>query len=196
MHIDTASKKYALIVATARDLFWKYGFKRVSVEELCAKANVSKMTFYKFFPNKVELAKAVFTSESEAGLQKFKNILREKNTPAITIKKMVQLKLDGTADISKDFLHDFYEDNNEGLKDFVVQTSHAAWLQIVEEIRVAQSQKIFTSAIKPELLIHVTQAMGLLVTDNKLLDLYVSPHELIGELTHLLAYGLAADANE
>lgn len=196
MPAETANKKRALLIATARDLFWKHGFKRVSIEEICAKANVSKMTFYKFFPNKIELAKTVFSSESDAGLEKFKSILREKNSPLETLQKIVQLKLNGAEAISKDFLQDFYNDNDEGLKDFVMETSRKAWLQIVEEIREAQRHNLFTNRIRPELLIHVTQSLGSLVTNQELLNYYTNPRELIGELTHLMAYGLTADTDK
>ncbi|MBN2410872.1 helix-turn-helix transcriptional regulator, partial [candidate division KSB1 bacterium] len=41
---------------TAKELFFKYGIRRVTIEEICKKARVSKMTFYKFFQNKIELA--------------------------------------------------------------------------------------------------------------------------------------------
>lgn len=190
---DTTSKKYSTIVTTARELFWKHGFRRVSIEELCVKAQVSKMTFYKFFPNKIELAKEVFRRESQLGVSNFKNILHEQNSPAETLKKIVQLKLEGASEISAEFLHDFYEDNSEGLKDFVVEISRSSWLQIVEEVRDAQRKKIFTNAIKPELMIYLSQAMGSLVTNHELLAHYSSPHQLISELTHLMAYGISAE---
>jgi AcrR family transcriptional regulator len=195
MATEIVSKKHAVILSTARDLFWKHGFKRVSIEELCLKAKVSKMTFYKFFPNKIELAKRVFINESEAGLKKFKSILRENNPPAETLKKIVQLKLDGSSEISKDFLLDFYGDNNEGLKDFVMQASRTAWLKVIEEIREAQRQQLFTSSIKPELLMHFTQAIGSLITNKELLEYYANAHDLISELTYLMAYGLEAKSN-
>ena len=47
------------IVKTAKELFWKFGIKRVTIEEICREANVSKMTFYKFFSNKNELLHTV-----------------------------------------------------------------------------------------------------------------------------------------
>jgi len=49
--------KYQAIFKTGKVLFWKHGIKRVTIEEICTEADVSKMTFYKFFPNKIELAK-------------------------------------------------------------------------------------------------------------------------------------------
>lgn len=193
MTADPSSKKYSAIVSTAKNLFWKHGFKRVSIEELCVHAKVSKMTFYKFFPNKVELAKTVFMKESEAGLKKFRSILHEAIPSTDKLKKIVQLKVEGFNDISNDFLQDFYEDDNEGLKNFVVEASRTAWLKLIDDIRDAQRQHIFTDAIKPELLVHLTQVMASLVTNKELLSCYNNPRELIGELTHMMAYGLTPE---
>jgi AcrR family transcriptional regulator len=50
-------QKLREILIAAKELFWKHGFKRVSIEEVCREANVSKMTFYKHFKNKIELIK-------------------------------------------------------------------------------------------------------------------------------------------
>ncbi len=51
--------KYQAILKTAQTLFWKHGIKRVSVQEICKTAGTSKMTFYKFFDNKIALAKTI-----------------------------------------------------------------------------------------------------------------------------------------
>jgi AcrR family transcriptional regulator len=68
------NKKVKSIMETARDLFWKHGLKRVSIEEICQKSGVSKMTFYRHFDNKTELAKAVFDNVINDSIQKFKAI--------------------------------------------------------------------------------------------------------------------------
>jgi len=41
------NQKYNQIIDTSKKLFWKYGIKRVTIEEICREAGVSKMTFYK-----------------------------------------------------------------------------------------------------------------------------------------------------
>jgi AcrR family transcriptional regulator len=53
------STKYEDILNTGKTLFWKHGVRRVTIEEICREADVSKMTFYRFFPNKIELAKTL-----------------------------------------------------------------------------------------------------------------------------------------
>ncbi|MBN1927463.1 MAG: helix-turn-helix transcriptional regulator, partial [Prolixibacteraceae bacterium] len=47
------------ILQSAKKLFWKYGIRKVSIDEICREAGVSRMTFYRLFKNKIELAKVV-----------------------------------------------------------------------------------------------------------------------------------------
>jgi AcrR family transcriptional regulator len=58
-----------------RKLFWKYGFRRVSVDEICREAGVSKMTFYRAFEDKQDLAKTIFRKVAEEGVKQFIEIL-------------------------------------------------------------------------------------------------------------------------
>ena len=73
------NKKYMAIIQTSRELFWKYGFRRVTIDEICREAKTSKMTFYRFFPNKLELARTVFDMVADEGLRKFREILKEES---------------------------------------------------------------------------------------------------------------------
>ena len=70
------NSKKKQIVNTARELFWKHGFRRVSVEELCREANVSKMTFYKHFRNKDELVKFIIDTLTGTAMKKYREIMQ------------------------------------------------------------------------------------------------------------------------
>ena len=50
-------KKQQAIIETAETLFQRFGFKRVTVNEICQESGVSKMTFYKYYKNKTDLIK-------------------------------------------------------------------------------------------------------------------------------------------
>ena len=178
-------------MATGRDLFWKHGFKRVSIEEICLKAKASKMTFYRFFPNKIELAKAVFDQVANEGLQKFKSVLNEDTTSSEKIRKMMLLKMDGTHNISKEFLQDFYNDRELGLKEYIEEKTRQSWNEILNDFKQAQEKGWFRSDMKPEFLFYFSQKMGELVVDENLMKLYSTPQELLLELTNFFAYGIS-----
>ena len=91
----SSNPKYLQILHTGRKLFWKFGFKRVSIEEICKEAGVSKMTFYKHFPNKLELLKVVFDEIFEQALEKF-SVLEDKSIAADDkLKLIISLKSSG-----------------------------------------------------------------------------------------------------
>ena len=50
-----AEQNFKNITATAKSLFFSYGFDRVTVDDICAQANVSKSTFYTHFSSKQDL---------------------------------------------------------------------------------------------------------------------------------------------
>lgn len=61
------------IVEAARKLFGKYGYKRVSVEEIAKEANVTKRTVYSYFKSKEEILKYFLNEE----VQNMKKIVEE-----------------------------------------------------------------------------------------------------------------------
>ncbi len=62
------------IVRTAEELFTRHESKRVTVEEICRQAHISKMTFYKHFANKVALVRHIRDVYVEEGFRKFDEI--------------------------------------------------------------------------------------------------------------------------
>ena len=45
------------VIEAARELFHQFGFKKVSMDEIAAKAGVTKKTIYMYFSSKEELLK-------------------------------------------------------------------------------------------------------------------------------------------
>ena len=57
--------KKEIVIETARDLFNKYGYKKVSMDEVAIKSNVTKKTIYTYFKDKEELFRYFITEELE-----------------------------------------------------------------------------------------------------------------------------------
>ncbi len=86
-------KKEGDILRTAEELFMQFGYDRVSVEEICREASVSKVTFYKYFKNKFGVLDAYMTVRLELGMDVFNRIrtadasLQEKMQALIAMKE-------------------------------------------------------------------------------------------------------------
>jgi len=186
----TNNKKYKSILETSKDLFWKYGFRRVTIEEICRKANTSKMTFYRFFPNKIEVAKAVFDRVAAEGLTNFKNILQEESSPSEKMKKVLQLKLEGTNNISNEFLADFYNTPELGLTPYIEERTKAIWSETLSLFRLGQDEGWIRKDMNVEFMFLVLQKTTPLITDNEMLKLCGSPQDLIMEFANMFLYGI------
>ena len=69
----TKSKK--LILKAAKKLFFESGLNKVTIEEICAESSVSKMTFYRNFKNKEEIARSILESVFEESNTQYKSIM-------------------------------------------------------------------------------------------------------------------------
>jgi AcrR family transcriptional regulator len=185
------SKKYYSIIENARELFWKHGFRRVTLQEICDKANVSKMTFYKYFPNKTELAKKVFSDVIDEGMEKYNRIMQEDTPASEKIKGIVMLKEEGTKNISPEFMQDFYTGQEPELKFFVEEKTKEVWENLLQDMKEAQKKGIFREDFKPEMLFRVAFKVQKLIQEEELVKMYDSTQDFILELTKFIAYGIS-----
>lgn len=186
------NQKYISLITTSRELFWKHGVKRVSVQEVCEKAGVSKVTFYKYFKNKTELAKQVFLNEIEQGLEKFNRLIDEDLPVEKKLEKMILLKAEGTDSISQEFMQDFYLGTEPELQQFVEATTRDAWEGVLGNWKKAQQNGLFRDDLKAEFLMSVALQMVELMRDEKMAALYESPQEMVMEITRFMLYGISA----
>lgn len=185
------NKKYLDIIQAARTLFWKHGFKRVSIEEICREAKTSKMTFYKFFANKLELAKSVFDFVVDDSLSTFKTVLHESTSASELIGQMLQMKKDGIHEISKEFITDFYTNPELGLKDYIDEKTRTVWAEMIGDFKLAQERGILRKDLNIEFFVYFTQKFSDLLNDPYLNKIYPNPQDLIMELTRFSAYGIS-----
>ncbi|HEX2976257.1 MAG TPA: TetR/AcrR family transcriptional regulator [Bacteroidales bacterium] len=174
-----------------RKLFWKYGFRRVSVDEICREAGVSKMTFYRAFEDKQDLAKTIFRKVAEEGVKQFIEILDSDTPPSEKLKLILQMKAEGTNDISNEFITDFYRSTDTGLPEFVRTVTKESWNNVISGFRRAQESGWMRKDFKPEFLFHISQQLVGMVSDKELLMLYRNQQELIMEFANFITYGIA-----
>ena len=188
--MPVTSKKESDIKVAAKDLFWRHGIKRVSIEEICRNANASKMTFYKYFPNKQELAKTIFDDVIENSEKEFRDILNSDELPAIKINKILLMKLEGTNNISQEFMKDFYSGGDPELSSFVEQRSREIWGILRNDYKKAQEIGLFRNDFNADLLIKMQFKLMELMEDPSIAGMYESPRDIIMEFANLLVYGI------
>jgi AcrR family transcriptional regulator len=105
--IQTKRKsKKEQVVGAAETLFSRHGSRRVTVEEICRQARVSKMTFYKYFSNKKALVRHLRDMYVAEGFRKFDEIKALDIPFAEKIDCMTQWKVEFGSRINAEFIRE------------------------------------------------------------------------------------------
>jgi len=183
-------KKYIQIVDRAWELFWKYGYNRVTVEEICEKAGVSKSTFYKHFKNKIDLTKTILDKVYDQSLEKY-NMIMEQDIPFFEkVKQSILFKLNQTEDLSGEFFRELYATGNKELNEYWIKKINTVLKMLHDSYVEAQKKGHIRKDIKPEFIIYMLNKMMEMIKDENILKLYNSPQDLIMEHTNFFFYGI------
>jgi AcrR family transcriptional regulator len=187
---DFGNKKLQQLVETAWDLFWRYGFVRVSIEEICSESGVSKMTFYKHFKNKTDLVRFIMLEMSESSFKIYDDLMLQDIPFIEKVRQSIQLKLDQTENMSEAFFNDFHRQNDPELNQIMQEQRTSNIKRIIDWYLKAQKDGDIRRDIKPEFIVYFLNHIMEMINDEKLLNLYKNPHDLIMELTNFFYYGL------
>lgn len=184
------NKKFQDIAKAAKALFWKYGIKRVSIDEICTEAGVSKMTFYKFFKNKEVLAVYVLDKLLKGWHLQYRSLMDE-NTPFTTkIQQLVQLKRTASEEMSEAFMDDIINKEFVLLQEHLNEHRNKVIAEHVNDLAEAQQRGELRQDIKPEFILYMLEDLENKVSDEKLARLYPSKQAMIMELTGFFFYGI------
>lgn len=182
-------KQYAL-VNTAYELFRRYGFQRVSVEEICRQAGVSKVTFYKYFSGKDDLILFIVRSLFDTMLDRSGEILssatgiREKFDSISLLKQslMAEVGEEMTRAIllhpaAKEYLLDIYQRSADMLREFVARE---------------QKRGNINSKANVELILVLMMELNRMFRENRLEGIFNGVEDMIRQANELLLNGLLA----
>lgn len=185
----TESPKFQQIVETATELFEKYGVKRVTVEEICATAQVSKMTFYNYFKNKITLAEYIIFAILEDGQNKFDIIIDQDSPFSEKMNQFIKFKMDYAKRFSKEFLIDFMTLSPK-IHKYMVDFSEKNQLLFIHMIEKAQNNGEVRDDLSLKFVTLMFNTFIELREDDKLLTLYNNTEELTSDMINFFFYGI------
>ena len=174
-------KKYAQLVETAKGLFLKHGIKRVTVEEICEKASVSKVTFYKYFSDKIQVARIIVDQLNDEGFSKFDEINRLDLPYPDKVDLMTQWRVAFFSQMAPEFIEDVlvFED--------IHQEVQKRYLRNIVE---AQEKGEIRPDLSPELILLVTEKLNEIVKDGSWKAIFTDFNAFQRQIRKMYYYGL------
>ena len=185
-----SNPKREQILRTGKELFWKFGFKRVTIEEICKEAGVSKMTYYKFFSNKMALVKTIMDRILKDSLEKYRQILASDISYPEKVVGMIKLKRDQIETMSSEFFRDYVQSGDPELLAYLQQISGESMQMFVDDFHKAQQNGDIRKDLKVDFIMVVMNRLVDMAHEDELLDMYDNPQDLVMEITKFLFYGI------
>lgn len=189
-------KKQADILLTAESLFMQFGYNKVTVEEICREANVSKVTFYKYFKNKFALLEDYLTERLNYGMKTFDRIRMADAGLQEKMQALIAMKESAIGKFSPVFLTSVSTDDPE------VMELMSRWTQMGQDaLRAffmdAQAKGQIHRDYKVDFLLHVWMVLGTDARSEEIQKLYGDDYvKLSRDFMNFLCYGTSGPPDE
>jgi AcrR family transcriptional regulator len=175
------TKKQRHIVETAKGLFLKHGVKRITIREICQKAGVSKVTFYRYYTNKDDLVRYIRDSLLQEGFSHFDRIIQPDLGFAEKVDRMTEWRREFFSTMSSDFIEDVLS------MDDIMDKVKERFFRMME---TGQRKGDIRKEISPELVWMVSEKMNELVTQGKWRSVASDYSEYQAQMRLLFFHGL------
>ncbi|MCL2246224.1 MAG: TetR/AcrR family transcriptional regulator [Lentimicrobiaceae bacterium] len=178
------------ILEAAKELFFKHGFKRISIEDICNKAEVSRRTFYVYYENKTDLLIQLLENIRDENLSE---IFAINNSNLPFPEKLMQITNYNIAQLEKvtpEFLADINDPACVEVREhYESKKDHADdWMQNF----FAEAQK--RGEIRPDLdIIFLQRLLNYVIASHKneeIKKFYPNPAILMRKIADMFFYGI------
>jgi AcrR family transcriptional regulator len=187
---ESTNKKFNNLITNAYQLFMRFGFKRVSINEICRDAHVSRMTFYKYFENKIDLLRYIIEDIVSRQMTEYNQIMVRHAPFAEKVKDIIQLKNDHTKLMSQRFFYELWQESPSAITGLLEKASKESVQLVLNDFKKAQENGDIRQDIHLNFILYFLEHIKDMAKDENLLKLYNTPNELVLELTNFFFYGI------
>ena len=177
--------------ATAKELFWKHGFKKVSIDEICKKAAVSRKTFYTYYPNKQALVLSILESLTNEMLDIFAVLVAD--TEKSFFEKMnmlLSLKFEMNKEFSMEFINDFLHPDSAELLEYLNTVVGKSLMLTREFFTNAQKNGEMNPGLNIDFLLWNMQKQLEICSTPEALAMFPDSESMVRQISELMIYGV------
>lgn len=190
VEFQSLPKKQLQLIETAQDLFCKHGVRRVTIEEICRTAKISKMTFYKYFSDKWDIAKAVLDYLINEGLKMYYQFIEEPIPFDQKIEQILMLSNSQVHALGSEYLDDLTKPDSPLYEYFTEQQKKMRELS-VEFLQQAQEKGLINYEIKMPVALFMLDRLSELLNEPRFIQIMPDIEERAAEIAKFFFHGFA-----
>ncbi|MCB5261331.1 MAG: TetR/AcrR family transcriptional regulator [Candidatus Cloacimonetes bacterium] len=180
--------KQRKLIETAAQLFFKHGFKKVTIEEICRTAKVSKVTFYRYFSSKDEMIKYITRLLGDNFAIKLEQIIDRDSTIKSKFDDIAILKQDFAANLGGELRDSIF--NSPAVKEYMHGLDQRLMQKFEQLMHNEQAQGNINPQVDIEKAVAFISRLNQLLSDDSFTGIYPDLKEMIGQVNELLVMGL------
>lgn len=177
--------------ATAKELFWKHGFKKVSIDEICKKAAVSRKTFYTYYPNKQALVLSILESLTNEMLDVFAVLVADtEKSFSEKMNMLLSLKFEMNKEFSMEFINDFLHPDSAELLEYLNTVVGKSLMLTREFFTNAQKNGEMNPGLNIDFLLWNMQKQLEICSTPEALAMFPDSESMVRQISELMIYGV------
>lgn len=182
------------ILEEAERLFWKYGVRSVTMEDIARKLGISKKTIYQHFSDKEQILYQVIESKTGRDQFEMECMVIETTNPVEELLSVLDMMQKNADQVSPNLIIDIKRYYPQAFAIFRKYKEEQIMRSILENIQKGVSQGLYRSDINPTILARLRVEQIELAFDNDIFptDQY-SMHDIQSELTHHFVRGMLTE---
>lgn len=182
--------KKAVVLNLSRQLFNEYGMNKITVEEICKEAKVSKATFYKYFKNKDEVALQIANQFVADAKERFHDLIEHSTSFEKLIIGLLDLKEVFMEEYSEKFLIDLYQNNNKDIQLALSLLQTQSMDNSMQIYKLGIEQDKIRNKVSPEFFSYQLELINKIRTDSRVIEMYPYREERNRIIFEQFFYGL------
>jgi AcrR family transcriptional regulator len=186
----TQMTKKQKIEHTAKMLFFKHGFKKVTIDEICRKSHVSRKTYYTYYDNKISLVLFILDEISQQAINDYKQIIESDEPFAKKLELSLLKKYEFGKSISMEFVADFLDPGASELLEYWKNMSMVSMKLLTDFLSEGQR----TGQMNPDLDLNFVlwhfQKTSEAMKSPEMIQMFNSAEDMMKQMTQLLVFGI------
>jgi AcrR family transcriptional regulator len=174
----------------AKELFFKHGFKKVTIDEICKKAHVSRKTYYTFYENKIALVLFIIDEISSDTIRKFTSVINGEGTFAEKLEHSLQLKYEFSKMITMEFLADFFDPGAAEILEYWQKMMQESLKLLMDFFREGQRTGEMNPDINLNYVMWYFQKLSEILKSPEISAMFSNPEEMVKQVSKTMIYGI------
>ncbi|MFD2573970.1 TetR/AcrR family transcriptional regulator [Spirosoma soli] len=182
------------ILSEAEQLFWKYGVRSVTMEDIAKRLGISKKTIYLHFSDKEDILSQVIQGKINEDVSEMHCMVGKYDNPVMEIMMVLEMMRKSTDQVSPNLIIDIRRHYPQAFALFKQHKEQYLMKSILENIQNGINQGLYRSDINPAVLARLRVEQIELAFNNDIfpLDQY-NMLDVQRELTHHFVRGMLTE---